>query len=40
MWDYKVSKTFGKYNERNPYSMADSPKNEDESRDYANALHR
>lgn len=34
-----MSKTYGKYNERNPYSMADSPKNEEESRDYANALH-
>ena len=34
-----MSKTYGKYNERDPYSMVDSPKNEEESRDYANALH-
>ena len=31
-------KTYGKYNERDVYSMANAPKDEDESRDYANAL--
>lgn len=34
-----MSKTFGKYNEKDIYSMADSPKTENQSRDYANALH-
>lgn len=31
-------KSAGKYNERNVYSMSDSPKNKEESDDYANAL--
>jgi hypothetical protein len=34
-----MSKTFGKYNERDLISMTTTPKNESESRDYANALH-
>ncbi|WP_255294071.1 hypothetical protein [Bacillus toyonensis] len=33
-----MTKTFGKYNLDNPVTMGESPSNEKESRDYANAL--
>ncbi|MGG4504074.1 hypothetical protein [Paenibacillus polymyxa] len=33
-----MSRTFGKYNIINIHSLADTPKNEQESNDYANAL--
>jgi hypothetical protein len=35
----KINKTYGKYNEKDIYSMADPPKNEEETNDYANALY-